>query len=280
LVFELFNGNQYLEGQVNGPSQGNSLENTQLTRNHFKRYKMVVSLASFGMQRTDENQFKYHQYMKTTNELKTISDSLNRGVGAAKKEFVDRSKSYYTYTFRDNTPIQNKTLPKFGKWVDSLQKIQSKQVAPHVKQQIVETAHSSANSVLSYISSQKIFLSDKAQHHRDFVVELHHKFSMSFSCLVMFLIGASLGAIIKKGGFGLPILVGVLCFILSYVIMIQGDKWAKEGIVWLPLGVWLSNIILLVLGAYFVDRAVKDSRVFDKDVYIIFWNKLKKRIAR
>ena len=79
-----------------------------------------------------------------------------------------------------------------------------------------------------------------------------------------------LGAIIKKGGFGIPVLVSVLLFILSYVLTLQGDKWAKDGLVWVPVGAWFSNTILFFVGMYFADRALKDSRLFDKDIYIIW----------
>jgi lipopolysaccharide export system permease protein len=93
----------------------------------------------------------------------------------------------------------------------------------------------------------------------------------------MFLLGAPLGAIIKKGGFGIPVLVSVLFFILSYVLTLQGDKWAKDGLIWVPVGAWFSNFLLIWVGFYFSDRALKDSRLFDTDIYIIWWEKLKQK---
>jgi lipopolysaccharide export system permease protein len=276
LVFELFKGHQYIEGSQNGPTINvNGGVNTELTRNQFDRYKMVVSLASFGIQRTDENQFKYHQYMKTTKELTVISDSLKKISKETEKDFYIRSKSYFSYSFRQET-LTPKTAPKPGKWLDTL--LIKKKLTKTDEQMLKSTALSSAQGVKSYIQSQKIYIDERARKWREYLIEWHHKFSTSFACLVMFLIGAPLGAIIKKGGFGMPILVGVLCFILSYVIMIQGDKWAKDGLLWVPFGAWLSNILLSGLGIYLITKAINDSRIFDAEIYIIGFGKMQKMI--
>ena len=93
----------------------------------------------------------------------------------------------------------------------------------------------------------------------------------------MFLIGASMGAIIKKGGFGVPVLIAIVFFIFLYVLTIAGDKYAKDGLLWVPIGAWLANIVLFPLGLVLMQRARHDSRLFDKDVYIIAWERLKQK---
>ena len=93
----------------------------------------------------------------------------------------------------------------------------------------------------------------------------------------MFLIGAPLGAIIKKGGFGVPVVVAVSFFILLYILTQQGDKMAKEGALILQVGAWLSNSILALIGAYFLKIALADSRLFETDFYRVVWDSIKNK---
>jgi lipopolysaccharide export system permease protein len=129
--------------------------------------------------------------------------------------------------------------------------------------------------MLSYAGSQADYLQTKLKDANKYDLERHHKFTQALSCLIMFLIGAPLGAIIKKGGFGVPVLISILFFILLYVLTNQGDKWVKEGLLGVPFGAWMANTILLMTGLYFVDRARSDSRLFEKDVYQMFIKRIK-----
>jgi lipopolysaccharide export system permease protein len=112
-----------------------------------------------------------------------------------------------------------------------------------------------------------------------FRIQWHRILSNSIACLAMFLIGAPLGAIIKKGGLGVPVLVSILFFILFYVMELLGVKWAKQGIIPVPVGVWLANAILFSIGMVFLRQARVDARLFDADFYHVVFDKLKKRIA-
>jgi lipopolysaccharide export system permease protein len=95
----------------------------------------------------------------------------------------------------------------------------------------------------------------------------------------MFLIGAPLGAIIKKGGFGVPVVVAVSFFILLYILTQQGDKMAKEGALIHQVGAWLANAILALIGAYFLKIALADSRLFETDFYKVIWDRLKNKVS-
>jgi lipopolysaccharide export system permease protein len=96
----------------------------------------------------------------------------------------------------------------------------------------------------------------------------------------MFLIGAPLGAIIKRGGFGIPVVVAVSFFILMYIMSQQGDKMAKEGKLILEIGAWISNTILCLIGMYFLRIAVNDSRLFEADNYLVLWGRFKQKWQR
>jgi lipopolysaccharide export system permease protein len=92
----------------------------------------------------------------------------------------------------------------------------------------------------------------------------------------MFLIGAPLGAIIKKGGLGVPFLVSIIFFIIFYVLNMIGEKWAKQGVVDVVMGVWASDFILLMVGFVFLRQARIDARLFDTDFYLVAFDKLKR----
>lgn len=96
----------------------------------------------------------------------------------------------------------------------------------------------------------------------------------------MFLIGAPIGAIIKKGGLGLPVIISVVFFLIYYTLNTLGDKWGKQGVVDPLFAMWLSNIILLPFGFFFLRQASKDARLFEADFYAVWIEKLKKFFSR
>ncbi len=113
-----------------------------------------------------------------------------------------------------------------------------------------------------------------------FEVQWHKIISNSCACLVMFLIGAPLGAIIKKGGLGIPVLISIFFFIVFYVINMVGEKQAKLGMIDPLVGVWAANIILLPIGLFFLRQARNDARLFDGDFYSVTLDKIKSRFKK
>jgi lipopolysaccharide export system permease protein len=276
LVIELYNGTMYSEDNDNAgrpayivsPAANMPPPHTKFTRNIFDHYKLVESLSSFGMKRTDEGQFKYHEFMKNINDLNKASDSIRTTYNETKKNLLPNSQQYFSYNYKQGT---DKKLES-GTWIDSLL---NRPVTDSLKKEILTNAKSSAASMQSYVKSNADYLQDKLKDTSKYELEMHHKFTNALSCLIMFLVGAPLGAIIKKGGFGVPVLVSVLFFILLYVLINQGDKMVKEGLVIVPVGAWLANTVLFIVGMYFIDRARSDSRLFDKDVYQMRIKKIK-----
>ncbi|UFH52400.1 LptF/LptG family permease [Spirosoma sp. KNUC1025] len=276
LTFQLFNGNDYQEYNDNTTysyvGSGTAAKGAQFMRNGFKDYRLVISMESFGIKRTDENQFEYHEYMKNLSELRTLTDSLRKDYSKTSLNVAGTSRQYYNYQFKADAVLRQKVV-KDGKWVDSLLK---KRSVP--SPDLMQMALSQAQNILSYSTSNVTYLTEKEKNVWKYQLETHHKFTQAVSVFVMFLIGASMGAIIKKGGFGLPVLVSIVFFIFLYVLTLQGDKYAKDGLVWVPFGAWLANIVLFPVGLFLMQRARHDSRLFDKDVYIIAFERLKRRI--
>ncbi|MCK5171158.1 MAG: LptF/LptG family permease, partial [Bacteroidales bacterium] len=104
--------------------------------------------------------------------------------------------------------------------------------------------------------------------------------SLSFACLVFFFIGAPFGVIIRKGGFGTPVVVSVLFFILYYIISITGEKFAREGVMPPYIGMWLSSFILMPLGIFLTYKATTDSVILNADTYLLFFKRLFKRLSK
>ncbi len=107
----------------------------------------------------------------------------------------------------------------------------------------------------------------------------HRKLSLPVSVLIFFLIGAPLGAIIRKGGLGTPIVISVVFFVVYYIISLSGEKMAKEGAWSSMLGMWISSIVLTPIAAYLLVKATNDSQLLDVDWYSGKLKVLKERSA-
>jgi len=107
------------------------------------------------------------------------------------------------------------------------------------------------------------------------LLEKNKRYSLAVACFIMFLIGAPLGAIIKKGGLGVPVLISIVFFILFYIMTITGDKWAREQIISIFVGSWAANMLLSVFGILFLLQARADSRLFEIDAYVVLFGKIK-----
>ncbi len=276
LVFELFKGSNYVDYLNN---EG-AYDESQFVKNSFSKNKLVFSLESFGMKRTDENQFQYHEYMKNISELEVQGDSIRKEISKTLTSQINTATQLYNFQFKKRyfaikpqEKIYKKIYP--GAWVqaklDTLDKKNDKDVA-------YETAINQAKSIRDQFITTLDIVKNKRRDAIKSDIEKWHKFTMAFACFVMFLIGASLGSIIKKGGFGMPVLLSITFFILMYVLMQLGDKYAKEDIWPTLIGVWLPDAVLLMFGLYFLSKATNDARLFEKDIYHVYFDKLRTSI--
>ncbi|MDN3670900.1 LptF/LptG family permease [Echinicola jeungdonensis] len=141
-------------------------------------------------------------------------------------------------------------------------------------------ALNSARTLKNNFSQNQVKIEDMARKHRRFQISWYQKYTQAFACIVMFMIGAPLGAIIKKGGLGMPVLFSIIFFILYYMLTITGEKWAKEGLADPLFGTWFSNLALIPFGIFFLRQARKDARLFDPDMYKTAFGKLKNKLKR
>jgi lipopolysaccharide export system permease protein len=142
-------------------------------------------------------------------------------------------------------------------------------------QRILNLAWSKSNGIK--IAAEDVLRRQK-RHEQDMVqfqVELHNRYARSMAVFIMFLIGAPLGAIIKKGGLGVPILISILFFIIYYITTITGTKLANSQVIPPIVGAWGGDALLLACGLFFLKKAYQDSRLLDFDYYSVAWDRLK-----
>jgi lipopolysaccharide export system permease protein len=106
-------------------------------------------------------------------------------------------------------------------------------------------------------------------------IEWHRKFTLSIACVILFFIGAPLGAIIRKGGLGMPLVVSVLMFVLYHIVSIVGEKSAKEFVMDPWLGMWLASLVYLPVGIFLTHKATTDAPLLDNEA----WQKVIKTIV-
>ena len=278
LIFELFNGNDYTEDA----DKTGTADATDLSTHSFKKSKVIMSLAAFDMHKTEEDQFKHHQMMRGISELSNDSDSLKKSYKSLRQSFLTNVNTYYGYELKSipkNSGVGNELLKlkKTGK-LDSLVKERLERIT--FPTQNIDYALGQANNLYTYQETNQTSLLSKEEDSHRTDLEWHHKFTNAIAVFVMFLIGAPLGGIIKKGGFGLPVVIAIIFFIMMYVMTQQGDKAAKESRLAVQVGAWVSNIVLFLFGLYFLKKAQNDSRLFEADVYAVYFNRMKEKLAK
>jgi lipopolysaccharide export system permease protein len=141
--------------------------------------------------------------------------------------------------------------------------------------EIIQSAANMARQVKAQVVSVNTNVQATEREYRVFMIQWHRILSSSLACIAMFLIGAPLGAIIKKGGLGVPFLVSILFFIIYYLLTMQGEKLAKQDAISVISGVWAADVILFIIGFVFLRQARIDARIFDADAYRVALEKLR-----
>ncbi|MBF9253682.1 LptF/LptG family permease [Pontibacter sp. 172403-2] len=264
LVLELFDGNMYIDR--GGPVSYRN-NNDQFTRQKFDESKIVMSLASFDLDRTKEEYFSDNKMMKNIDQLKQVTDSLRLSNVKDQNKYAPNIDPYYMYFKADTGQVKN-GLKLVG------HKVKRKLDAPQIV--MLETATNKARNIKTFTADYLERITATKREANNYEIEIWRKYTQSAAILVMFLIGAPLGAIIKKGGLGVPVLISIMFFILLYVMTILGEKWGREGLIPVGLGMWGANAILLPIGLFFLYQARNDSSLLEID----FWRKFLARLRR
>lgn len=265
LILELFNGASYNE---HVSEKSNPLNPEEFIRNRFKKSKMVFSLASFDLNRTKEELFAGNRLMKNSDQLSEGIDSLKRDRDTINTQVLKSSRAYYYYAFSEDS--LHGPQPTYAPGEVSIDKL----LNPAQKALVWLKTVQAARSIKAYTEGQGDRLEQVEKEQNLYKVTLYQKSTQAMACLILFLIGAPLGAIIKKGGLGIPVLISICFFILYYIFSMIGEKWTREGVVESAWGMWLGNLAMLPVGLFFLRQAKNDSRIFDSDIYFVFWDKI------
>jgi lipopolysaccharide export system permease protein len=236
-----------------------------LLRNQFSEQLIRFDLSDFRLSRTDEDLFKGNYKMLNVSQLNQSIDSLDKKSLARKNELSTQLlQVFYSRVNR---------IKSISKGNTNQQDILKDQ--PKLERvRILETATNIARNAKAFIESTVGELNSAAEIKRKQEIEWHKKFTLSFACLVLFFIGAPLGAIIRKGGLGMPVVVSVIFFLIFHILNITGEKFAKEGIIPAYAGMWMSSAVLLPMGVFLTYKATADSALLDTDYYIKSLKKL------
>ncbi|MFR9166200.1 MAG: LptF/LptG family permease [Dysgonomonas sp.] len=272
LLLSLYSGQQFANFQKpGGPTSVFHSQNNKFVpygRENFKEKEIIIPFdATFN--RMDESQLQGTQIAKNIKELKASIDSISHEVDSM--NVIDR-KSVAQQIYR-NDFLRNDTAALTSKTeinTDSLWNTLSTRTKFEVYANAITQTEINKNDVL-FRSYAKTDAQSKIRYHK---VEWHRKFTLSFACLVFFFIGAPLGAIIRKGGLGMPVVVSVILFIIYYIFDNVGRKMARDGVWDVWQGIWLSSFILFPLGIWLTYKAMNESALFNMDAYRNFYNKL------
>jgi lipopolysaccharide export system permease protein len=249
-----------------------------LSRSRFFKYTKRGPQKFMHAQESDDSQIKgvykdtANQYIKN-NHLEKIKQQIKNNSPVTVK-----SKITKTIPEQVKQPIVN-TLPDSIKYRIKANQVKQKVItenidtllkntSPDSKVGILNMALESAKNARSQIESNKLDITERQKNIYKHEIAWHEKFTLSFACLIFFFIGAPLGAIIRKGGFGLPFLVSILFFIVYYIVSIFGRKLVEESALLPWQGMWLSSLLALPLGIIFTYKATTDSALFDVGGYV------------
>ena len=262
LYFDLKNGWRYQEKGPAGTTQ------TEFYRLGFKNYKKVFDLSSFQLSKSADSTFKRYYKMLSLRQLTTVVDSLSK---VSDSTLIASGNALSEIIGMDSASIKIKgnpvKIPNFSS------------IRSYIPDSLKRTVYAQAESKIGTLKSKAELMSyDHREWQRQIRfhdLERHRKFTLSFACIVLFLIGAPLGSIIRKGGVGLPLVISVLFFIVFHILNTSGEKMVKEGVLPSFAGMWLSTFILIPVGIFLTYKAMQDSQLFNAEFYYRFLSRFK-----
>ena len=284
MILELQNGVRYQEVVEDKAYKERMQHNTM----KFKNYEMAIDLSELQFSRTKKELFKEDHRMLNVAELNSKIDSLDEiivqkgsnlsrylepyfnipsdtiqlessDVEARIQELMARAKTKRKPTSRKDT--NTRALPAMA--LSSANR--TKKALD--REELLGKAVQNVQNMGRISRNNRVDAKDNHELKAKYQAEWHKKYTLAVSCILLFFVGAPLGAIIRKGGFGLPLVVSILIFILYYIINVFGEKLVKQGQLDAFSGMWLSTMILFPLAIFLTYKASTDSKLFDADFY-------------
>jgi lipopolysaccharide export system permease protein len=256
LEFNLQNGWNY---QETGPRLSTA---TRFIRMGFSEYKKVFDLSSFRLNKTDDSAFKNNYQMLNMRQLNKAIDSSEKVIGTYKaKTRADMVTYIHTLKYLDSPWIDAAVKPaaKINSFRDLL--------PDSARSNVLDRSISTTSNIKSNLEQATILYENERKNLLLNLLTWHEKITMSIACLVLFLIGAPLGSIIRKGGIGLPLVFAVIFFVIFFLLNNFGRKFVKTEVLKPIAGMWMATYILVPIGLFLTYKALHDSQLFNKEFY-------------
>ena len=296
LMLTLINGESF--ENMKEQQRRSTEKNVPYRRETFKTKQVLLDFDG-DFNELDESLMDDQHISKNLDRLLSDVDSVTYVRDSLKSELVKEMtlNSYFKDTYADEVTTMrsnNDTLPDS----DSQKEEKEEVVIPPEERHkfnadslflgmnrarmlsTVRSARSRVTSLRSDINYSRAVVSNAQDYYVRHAIELHRKFTLSFACLIFFFIGAPLGAIIRKGGLGMPVVASVIMFIVYYIIDTTGVKMARESFWPVWQGMWLSSAVLLPIGIFLTYKAANDSALFNADAYKLFFGRVKEMFKR
>ena len=262
---------------------------------NFDTYTMNIEIPEINNDELEEERDISTDKMKNISRLSKDIDSLRgdnyRIVRAFSKNIESRMGMFVPLTTRDTIP----TSDSVALYKDSIAELKIADAKADVvlqdsikenflslfpewqQIQILSGAKNATSSILGSVSGKKEEMQKRYKIYNMHILSLHNKYALAFSCIILFFVGAPLGAIIRKGGLGLPMVIAIVLFLIYYFIGVFASNYAKEGNIHPMLGAWLSTLIMLPLGIYLTKRATEDKGMMNFGAITDFFKNLFKK---
>ncbi len=269
ILLHLYSGEQF----ENLRSAALMTKNVPYRRETFVRQDLLIDFDT-NLNMADNETFSGAAKTKRIDRLLTDIDSLKHDADSLGRGYYQDMKHGVLYVYRMDDIDKTDSLKACG----AFQSVDIDTLFAHMT---TSEQQATVRAAINRVQQQQMDVDFKAgimkaqdAEIRNHQMKFWEKITLALTCLVFFFIGAPLGAIIRKGGLGLSVVVAVVIFIAYYIINIGGQKMAKTGTVPVEVGMWLSTIVLAPIGAFLTIKSNKDSVVFNFDTYKQFFNRL------
>ena len=257
MTFILHNG--YYNEENDKKTNSREKERMPFTKSHFKDYTVNIDISTLDNVDLEEERYKKDFEMLSLSQLQYYIDSLvvpyndfieskSKNIyiraNAGKLIAIDSAKT----TYLSDTILNN--FDSKGKFI------------------VIDNAKEMAKRSLDNVKSYERTFIYKQNILNIFDIEYHKRIAFSVACLVLFFIGAPLGAIIRKGGFGLPMIIAIFIFVIYYFISIMGSNLARGSSIPAYVGAWLATVVMLPLGIYLTKKATTEIGLFNIDLFL------------
>lgn len=256
LEFKLYNGWRYQEKGVSMD------EKTDFIRIGFAEYNKLFDISDMLMRQTPDSVNKSFYKMLTLRQLNKNIDSLQKTPEYFSKKLKPLLAGTVKFLPYMDTGWKNVTIPP-GIKAKSMKELLPDSVRQNIGNLVAEKFNTLRNQLDIEMFDYKV-RTDSLRYHR---IEWHRKFTFSIICLVMFLVGAPLGSIIRRGGLGTPLLLAVTFFVIYFILLTLGEKSANTGVMNPITGMWLPVAVLFPVGLFLTRKAMQDAQLFNKDFY-------------